>query len=97
MRSKVRIPLGANNSLGPTRWQSQSIIQSVWRGAVLRESKFYLTGLGTQSGSAFEEFLVIQKKKKKTYNLCIHFEGYLGSNWQRQKINTDPSLLMYGD
>jgi hypothetical protein len=32
MRSKVRIPLGANNSLGSARRRSRSIIQSVWRG-----------------------------------------------------------------
>jgi hypothetical protein len=32
MRSKVRIPLGANNSLGPTHRQCRSITISVWRG-----------------------------------------------------------------
>jgi len=32
MRSKVRIPLGANNSLGSTRRQSGSITRSMWRG-----------------------------------------------------------------
>jgi hypothetical protein len=36
MRSKVRIPLGANNFLGPARRRSRSIIRSVWRGRFTR-------------------------------------------------------------
>jgi hypothetical protein len=31
MRSKVRIPLGANNSLGSARRRSWNITQSLWR------------------------------------------------------------------
>jgi hypothetical protein len=35
-RSKVRIPLGANNSLGSAPRLRQSIIRSVWMGRFVR-------------------------------------------------------------
>jgi hypothetical protein len=66
MRSKVRISLGANNSLGPARWQSLSITLFVWRG----RSKVYLVGVGTQSSLILEGFLVIKNKKKYLFALA---------------------------
>jgi hypothetical protein len=57
MRSKVRISLGANNSLWPAR---RSIPDPCGEEA-LHESKVYLTGKGTQSGPTLEGFLVINK------------------------------------
>jgi hypothetical protein len=73
MRSKVQIPLGANNSFETTCRRSQSIIRSMWRG-VLHRSEVYLTGVGTRSSPTLEGFLVIKKikkikkKKKKGFN-----------------------------
>jgi hypothetical protein len=64
MRSKVRIPLGSNNSLEPVHWRSQSITRSVWRGHFIRIRGFPDRD-GTQSGLTLEGFLVIRKKKKK--------------------------------
>jgi hypothetical protein len=63
MRSNVRIPLNANNSLGPARQQSRSITRFVWR-----RSSTWVRGLpvrGRYTKYALEGFLFIKKKKKK--------------------------------
>jgi hypothetical protein len=63
MRSKVRIPLGTNNSFGLAPQRSRNIIRSVWRGHFT-----WLRGLPKCGGytkcPTLEGFLVIKKKKK---------------------------------
>lgn len=55
MRSKVRIPLGANNSLGPASLD-------LCGGSALHGSEVYLRGVDTRSDSALEGFFVIKIK-----------------------------------
>jgi hypothetical protein len=66
IRSKVQIPLGANNSLRPVTWRSRSIIRSVWKRWFTR-----IRGLpdrvGTQSPLGCKQFLEASHPAKPKY------------------------------
>jgi hypothetical protein len=64
MRSKVQIPLSANNSLGPAHRRSQIITRSMLRGR-FTWVRGLLDRVGTRSGPVLEGFFVIKKKRKR--------------------------------
>ena len=64
MRSKVRIPLSANNSLGQPTSKAR-VSHDPCGGGALQGFKVYLTWVGTRSGPILEGFLVIKKEEVK--------------------------------
>jgi hypothetical protein len=62
IKSKVQIPLDANNSLDQLVGETEVVLPDLCEGGTLHWSEVYPTGIGTRSDSTLEEFLIIKRK-----------------------------------
>jgi hypothetical protein len=81
MRSKVWIPLGVNNSLGPTRRWGRSITWSVWKGHFTQirslpdKSRYmkwsYLGGVSCHKKNIYEVTICLEKRTEEMWVFCV--------------------------